>query len=238
MIDASQLSPWGRSNCKSSCGWLPDISGLTLSGSTWASSKEFEPIDIDMGRAIRDSTRNPLLAKAWTEYIGQYKGDKILDWKDLDHWKTRLYAQRRDKNTAGGVNKERLPADSMSEGRKRKGTPRFKYPSGYCNEELDDEESEHLFIPKENTTGPKIKQEPYNSISSEEMDALYGGPDPPWLTSSQPNKRSKLDLFGRFSMRPSTPSRDDTGRLTTPMSSAVCHGTPLQSTKKKTDVSE
>lgn len=191
-----------------------------------------------MGRAIRDSTTNPLLAKAWKEYITQYKGDKISDWKYLDHWKTRLHAQRMDKTTPGGVKKERLAAGRMPEAHKRKRTPPFKFPPGYRNEEVDDEEPDDLFLPRGDTAGPKIKQESNNSISLEEMDALYGDSDPPYLTSSQSSKRSKLDLSGRFSIRPSTPLRAGTGRLATPMPSSVRHGTPFQSTNKKIDVNE
>ena len=194
----------------------------------WAPLQELEPLDIDMGRAIRDSTANRLLAKAWMEYICQYKGDKIFEWKDLDHWKATLRAQLLNKNPPGGVKKERLPVGGMPEGRKRKGTPKFKYPPGYHNEELDDEESDDLFLPKENTAGPKIKRESHNSISSEEMNALYDDPDPPYPTSSQPSKRSKLNLSGRFSMRPSTPLRAGPTR----------HGPPFQSTEKKVDVNE
>lgn len=172
------------------------------------------------------------------EYICQYKGDKIVEWKDLDYWKARLRAQLLNKSTPGGTKKERVPVGIMPEGRKRKGTPKFKYPPGYHNEELDDEESEDLFLPKENTAGPKIKRESDNSMSSEEMNALYDDPDPPHPTPSQSSKRSKLDLSGRFSMRPSTPLRAGTGRLATPMPSPIRHGPPFQSTKKKVDVNE
>lgn len=198
----------------------------------WAPLKELEPIDIDMGRAIRDSTANILLAKAWTEYIDQYKGDMFSEWKYLDHWKARLHAQRLDKITRGEVKKER------PEGRKRKGTPIFKYPPGYRNEESDDDESDDLFLPKESTTAPKIKRESNISISSEEMYALYGDSEPPYRTSSQSSKRSKHDLSGRFSVRPSTPLRAGTGRLETPMPSSIRQGKPFQSTNKKIDVNE
>ena len=191
-----------------------------------------------MGRAIRDSTGNSSLTRAWTEYTSQYQGDKIFEWKYLDHWKARLHAQRMDQGTPGGVKKERLPAGRMSEGRKRKGTPQFKYPPGYHNEEVDDEESEHLFLPRDNSAGPKIKQETNYSISSDEMDALYSGPDPPYLSSSQSSKRSKLDFSGRFSLRPSTPLRAGTGGLATPRSSSTRHATPFQTTSDKTDVNE
>ena len=209
---------------------MSNVVQLILSTSTWTSSKEFEPIDIDMGRAIRSSTMNPLLAKAWSEYIAQYKGDKIHEWKYLDHWKTRLQAG----TPTGGSKRQKLP---VGKDLKRKGTPNFKYPPGYRNEEVDDEESDDLFLPKGNTAGPKIKRESINSFSSEEIDALYDDADPPYPTSSQSSKRSKLDLSGRFSMRPSTPSRAGPGKLATPVPSAR-RGTPSQSTNQKIDVNE
>lgn len=188
-----------------------------------------------MGRAIRDSTTNSSLAKAWREYIGQYKGNKILEWKYLNHWKARLHAQRLDQSTPGPMKKERPHPGKVPEGRKRKGTPIFKYPPGYRNEELDDEESDDLFLPQGAAAGPKIKHEPKDSISSEEMEALYADPDPSYPTCSQSSKRSKLDSSGRFSMRPSTPSN---GRLGTPMSSSLRHETPFNSTNKKIDPNE
>lgn len=188
-----------------------------------------------MGRAIRDSTTNSSLAKAWKEYTSQYKGNKILEWKELDHWKAMLHAQRLDHTTPGGVKKERLHTGRGAEARKRKGTPIFKYPPGYRNEEMDDEESENLFLPQGDAAGPKIKDEPNASISSEEMEALYADPDPSYPTSSHSSKRSKLDSSGRFSMRPST---SFSGRLGTPMPSSTRNGTPFNAAKKKADVNE
>lgn len=200
----------------------------------WALLKKLEPIDIDMGRAIRDSTANPLLAKAWIEYISQYKGNKSFEWKDLDHWKARLHAQRLDRTTPRGVKKERLPAAKIPKDCKRKGTPKVRYPPGYSNEEIDDEEPDDLFLPKGSTIGAKIKREPNSSISSEEMDALYRDPDSSYPTSSQSSKRSKLDESGRFfSTRASTPLRAGTGRLETPMPS-----TRYEANCKKGDVNE
>ena len=216
-------------------GWLSDTGSLILSTRVWASLKELEPIDIDMGRAIQDSTMNPSLAKAWKEYTSQYKGHKILEWKELDHWKARLHAQRLDQTTPGGVKKERLHTERGPDARKRKGTPIFKYPPGYHNVELDDEESDDLFLPQGHAAGPKIKHEPNHSISSEEMEALYADPDPPYPTSSQSSKRSKLDSSGRFSMKPSTPF---SGRLGTPMPSSMRNATPFNAAKKKVDVNE
>lgn len=202
----------------------------------WASLTELEPIDLDMGRAIRNSTTNPLLAKAWKEYIGQYnKENTIVEWKELEHWKARLHAQRMDHMTPGGMKKEKLHTRKVPEGRKRKGTPNIKYPPGYRNEEVDDEESDNLFLPKGDAAAPEIKHEPNDSISWEEMEALYADPDPPYPTSSQSSKRSKLDLSGRFSIRPSTPLN---GRLGTPTPSSIRHGTPFKAVNKKIDVNE
>ena len=119
----------------------------------------------------------------------------------------------------------------MHEGLKRKGIPKSKYPSGYRDEEMDDEEPEDLFLPQGTPAGPKIKRESINSMSSEDMDALYDDADPPYPLSSQSSKRSKLDLSGRFSTRPSTKT------LATPVPSSVRHGTPFQLIDKM-DVNE
>lgn len=216
---------------------LPDIGGLTVLISVWAALEELEPIDIDMGRAIRESTTRTLLAQAWMEYIEQYKADKIFEWKNLDHWKARLHAQPLDNNTPVRTRKERLPTGDSLEGRKRKGMPESKFPPGYQYEESDDEETD-FFLPKDATAWPKIKQECNPSMSSEEMDALYSDPEPPYPASSQSSKRSKLDVSGHFSMRPSTPSRAGTGKLATPMPIYPRYGTPLQSANKKLDVNE
>ncbi len=236
-IDASQLSIWGHWNCKSSYGRVSDVSRLILSTSLWASLKELEPIDIDMGRAIRSSTTNHLLARAWSEYIGQFKGEKVFEWRYIDHWKAKLHAQRDDRTVIGVTKKGSLPR-KMPTSLKRKGTPKFKYPPGYQNEELDDEESDDLFLPKGNPAEPRIKRESISSRSAEEMDALYDDADPPYPTSSQSSKRSKLDLFGRFSAKPSTPLRAGAGRLPTPTPSFVRRGTPSQFGDKKTNLNE
>ena len=175
-----------------------------------------------MGRVIQDSTTNSLLAKAWSEYTSQYKGDKIFEWKGLDHWKARLQTQRLHATGLGRFKKERLPARKLHETLKRKGIPKAKYPPGYRDEEMDDEEQEDLFLPRATFAEPKIKRESINSMSSEEMDALYDDGDPPYPLSSQSSKRSKLDLSGRFSTSPSTRI------LATPVPSSVRHGTPSQ----------
>lgn len=203
----------------------------------WAPTKELEPIDIDMGRAIRSSTTNRSLAKAWSEYIDQYKGGSIFAWKDLDYWKKNLHAQHPDRTPTGGAKKGKLPVGKVCRGLKRKGTPEFKYPPGYRNEALDDEEPEDLFLPQGNPAGPKIKRESINSFSSEEMDALYDDADPPYPTFSQSSKRSKVDSSGRFSMRPFTPLAAGPGKLVTPRPS-VLRGTPYQSINKNIDVNE
>ena len=188
-----------------------------------------------MGRAIQSSTTNRSLERAWSEYIDQYKGDKFGGWKDLDHWKTKLHAQRLER-TPWGI-KEKKPVGRKSPILKRKGTPTFKYPPGYYYEEVDDEEPEDLFRPKDNTVGPKIKREP-NPYSSEEIDALYDDDaDSSRLTSSQSSKRSKLDPSGRFSMRSSTSSGAGSGKYATPTAS-VSRGTPSQWADKKCNVNE
>ena len=166
----------------------------------------------------------------------------MLEWKDLNHWKARLHAQRLDRTTPatpGRFKKERMPAGNLPECRKRKGTPVFRYPPGYRNEPFDDEESDDLFLPKDNIPGPKIKQESINSISSAEIDALYDDPDLPYTTSSQSSKRSKVDLSGRFSVKPPpTPLRAGTASLATPMPSPIRDGSLFSSTKKRIDVNE
>lgn len=201
------------------------------------SLSELHQIEIDVGRAIRSSTTNLLLAKAWSEYISQYKGGMIHEWKHLDHWKRRLQTQRPERTSTKGSKKEKLPLGKKYQALKRKGTPIFKYPPGYRNEEMDDEESDDLFLPKGDPAGPKIKRESINSFSSEEIDALYDDADPPYPTSSQSSKRLKLDLSGRFSIRPSTPSRAGSAKLANPMPS-VHRGTPSQPTNKNIDVNK
>ena len=236
--DISRLLTWGLWNCKSSCGGESDDDRLILSTSLWAGLRELEPIDLDMGRAIRSSTMNHSLAKAWSEYIGQYKADKISEWKYLDHWKAKLQGQRLERIPTGGMKKDKFSVGKTDGAYKRKGSPRFRYPPGYHNEELDDEEPGDLFLPQDNGVGPKIKQETINSPSSEEMDALYDDADPPYPTSSYSSKRSKLGLAGRFSMRPSAASRSSTGRLASSMPSSARRGTPFEPTSRKIDVNE
>ena len=198
----------------------------------WASLKEIEPMDLDIGRAIRCSTSNRLLVKAWSEFIAQYKGEQMGEWKELDYWKARLHAQRQERAPCG-VKKEKLPVGKKHQMFKRKGTPTFKYPPGYCNEELDDEEPDDLFLPKDNIAQPHIKKEPMNSLSPDEVDALYDDTDPPYRTLSQSSKRSKLDVSGRFSTRPLTPSGASPGKYATPR-----RGTPSQSINKGINVNE
>lgn len=192
-----------------------------------------EPVDLDIGRLIRSSTSNSVLAKAWSEYIAQYKGDLTGEWKELDYWKARLHAHRQERAPCR-VKKEKLPVGKKHQMFKRKGTPTFKYPPGYGNEELDDEEPDDLFLPKDNVTQPQIKPEPMNSFSSYEVDALYDDDTAPlYRKSSQSSKRSKLDVSGRFSTRPSTPLGASPGKYTTPR-----RGTPSQLTNKTIDVNE
>ena len=215
---------------------MSDLGRLILFASMWAAFKEVEPIDLDMGRAIRSSTSNSSLAKAWSEYIAQYKGDQIGEWKELDHWKARLHAQRLDKaldKAPYRADKGKLPVGKKHVRFKRKGTPTLRYPPGYCNEELDDDEPDDLFLPKDNIAQPKIKREPMNSLSSDEVDALYDDADPPYRTSLQSSKRSKLDVSGRFSKRPSTPLGASPSRYSTHR-----RGTPSQSINKNIDVNE
>ena len=198
----------------------------------WASLKKMEPMDLEIGRAIWSSTSNSSLAKAWSEFIDQYKGEQIVEWKELDHWKARLHAQRQGK-APSGVKKEKLSVGKKHQMFKRKGTPTFKYPPGYCNEELDDEEPGDLFRPKDSIAQPHIKQEPINSLSPDEVDALYDDTDQPYRTSSQSSKRSKLDVSGRFSARLSTPLGANPGKYATPS-----RGTPSQSTNKDINANE
>ena len=205
--------------------------------SMWIPLRELDPVDVDMGQVIRSSTTNSLLAKAWQEYIGQYKGDQILEWRNLDHWKARLHAQRLDRTVPARDHKEKFSTGRKHGGIKRKGIQEFKYPPGYNNEIVDDEEPEDLFLPQGNPTGPKIKRESINSMSSEEMDALYDDADPPYPTSSESRKRSKLTLSGGFSMRTSTPSIG-TGRHAKLVTLPIRRETPFQFTNNKTDVGE
>ena len=190
-----------------------------------------------MGRIFQSSTSNLLLQKAWSEFTGQFNGDEFREWKNLEYWKSKLRAQRLDENPPVGCKKEKVPAKKMNPGVKRKGLPSFKYPRGYYDDELDDEEPDAPSLSKENPAGPQIKKEFINSMSPEEMDALYDDADPLYSASSEWSKRSKRDLSGRFSMRPSTPSSSTDGTAA-PTHFPRRRGTPLQSTNIKTDFNE
>lgn len=169
--------------------------------STWAPARRLEPIDQDLGKAIYASTQNPVLKQAWKDASEHSKDG-------LEYCKLRIRQQDlgRAESKVSSIESKAAPKFKVPEKRKRKGTPTFKYPPGYAREDVDDEESEDLFLkPGE----PKIKTENSKSMSSAEMDALCDEPDPPFgLSEGQQSKRSKTDTTGRFSTRPTTPLKD------------------------------
>ena len=181
-----------------------------------------EPIDEEIGEVIRVSTTNPEFAEAWREAI-QHIGKEAA----LSYFKDRLRQQRSERF------KSKVPAQTTPEKRKRKGTPKFKFPPGYRREEVDDEESNHLFL-QEIIAHPKIKRKLSDLTPSAEMEALYEDTDA--ITLPEPaSKRSKMTIAGRFaSMHPTTPFRSAT---VNPSSSekrrSVSRATPTVETRKK-----
>lgn len=173
--------------------------------SCWPRSNALEIFDAEMGKAIRESTTNPLIAKAWDEAI--FFKDKPID---IGYWKRRLAAKEKARVSASGEKGGMLPEGQQLENRKRKGTPKFRFPPGYAREKVDDDEGGDLFIPlADDAANPKMKNEFSDSLSSAEIDALYEDPDPPYPRRAEANKRKKLDVAGRFSVHPQTPVNND-----------------------------
>lgn len=178
-----------------------------------------------MGKAIRESTTNPLLAKSWDEAIDCEEWNRGIGW-----WKEKLVS----KDTAGfraghthnacketGVRSsdgsvEKLSEHTSYKSRKRKGTPDFKLPPGYTRVEEDDDEGDLFLPPTEDATSLHIKKE-VGSSSSTELDTLSGNLDPTHPGRGGSNKRSKLGSAFRASTPPQIPVRID---------GASRHGTP------------
>lgn len=195
-----------------------------------------------MGEAIRRSTSNLSLAKAWGKAL-RCEGEG----KDIGHWKAELAANRGTRVQA--INKVNdLANDScraegfgkkQEEIHKRKRTSPIKFPSGYSKMDWDDDEGENLLTPPADSAVPKIKNEFGDSTSSAEIDALYEDSDTPRSGLSDLNKRKKLDFFGRFSntpignrvgsSRPVTPAMSSQSGLTSPLT----HSSALSSSKDK-----
>lgn len=156
-----------------------------------------------MGEAIRESTDNPLLAKACCEAI-QYLESK----KGTKYWKDRLSAKERARLRAA-ENPGGLYEGKQSESRKRKGTPRFKFPPGYAREEADDDEGGDIFLSlAEDKNGPKIKNEFSDSTPLTGIEPLHEEPDRLYPRRAESSKRNKLDLAGRFSLHSQEPVRE------------------------------
>ena len=189
-----------------------------------------EPLDGEIGEVIRVSTTNPLLAEAWREAMQYQETDNVLSY-----FKGRLRQQRPERFQS------KAPPATAPEKRKRKGTPKFKFPPGYRREEADDEESSDLFVQEENNSTPKIKQE-FSDSTSAEIEGLYEDTD--ITTQPEPvSKRSKTNLAGRFSVRPvyvrpGTPFRSGTvNPFSSEMRQSVSRATPMVRAKNK-DVNE
>lgn len=159
-------------------------------------------IDEGFGEAIVLSTKNVVLKTAWTEYVEQFNGYGLAQWKDLAYWKARLAAAHGGKAPLSRSQKER----AQPERRKRKVNPVFKYP-GYRAEAVDDDGG-GIFLPRRDSGAPNIKQEPHEPASSAEMDAWYDDDDDPHYRMKS-SKRSKLDTRGRVSPRPTPPLRTE-----------------------------
>ena len=171
--------------------------------STWAPWKLLEQFDRDIGQVIQISTSNSPLARAWDEAIRLLaKEDPLLELKE----KIRLYRLERSSSKARGEDVDvELP--------KRKGTPTFRYPPGSIREEADDDESDELFLRPGCSAGVMVKEEPSDSHCFANLDEYDRRRDSFYLESGHSRKKSRLDAVGRFSMRPSLPSKSATPGL-------------------------
>lgn len=181
-----------------------------------------EHIDEGYSRTILETTENTTLALAWRDYEHHFRDEDPLDYCK-DHFRQQQLGKAESKNTRAGSKAPpsfkmpptfKMPAaGKMPEKRKRKGTPTPKYPPGYIRDEVDDEESEDLFLRP--GAEPTIKNEFSNSSSSAEADAMFDDLDPPIpVRGGQQSKRSKTDMSGRFSTRPNTPGGYSTMSMT------------------------
>ena len=91
-----------------------------------------EPFQVDIGPVIRDTTPNPLLAKAWKEALAN---EEIHD--HMTYWKGRLFANQAA--SRGGNVGDRKRKSSQGDGLR----------SEDKTENVDDDEGESLFIKKE-----------------------------------------------------------------------------------------
>ena len=160
-----------------------------------------------MGKAIRDTTTNRQLAVAWDEAI---KAEE--ERKRIGYWKGKLAAKESG-----------CPDGNEVDNRKRKGTPKMKFPRGYAREEVDDDEGANLFLPRCGDSVPRIKHEFNDPTPLENIDASYEGtcPPSPWLGTAS-SKRRKVDMNGRSSSQ-MPPARKDqnpaSNSASTPLSS-------------------
>jgi len=161
--------------------------------SFWPRWEDLEPFDAEMGLILKETTTSKSLATAWEEAIVSEKNGK-----GIDHWKRKLAAKH-------GIDDGKSP-----ESRKRKGTPDFKLPPAYTREEpVDDEEGAYAFLPAWTNTEPKIKNEFHTTTGLDQKGELFKDHDSPNAGyAAQLNKRSKLDIAGRFS-RPGTPVKNE-----------------------------
>lgn len=204
--------------------------------SCWPGGKALQIFDADVGKAIRESTTNPLLAKSWDEAISCEEGNREIGW-----WKEKLSRKEKASLRAGDSQATknekglRVNADcdetksnqKLCGSRKRKGTPDFKFPPGYARVEADDDEGGDLFLPlAKEIAGPRIKNEFSDSVSTE-IDALYENPD---RTYSR-HKRGKLGITGRSSVPAHGRSRHRT-----PKALHIPGLTNLQATKTPLDL--
>ncbi len=179
-----------------------------------------------MGKAVRASTTNPLLAKSWDEAIDCEEWNRGIGW-----WKEKLVSKDkagfRARHTHNACKEKEMPSsdgsvEKLSEhklckSRKRKGTPDFKLPPGYTRVEEDDDEGDLFLPPPEDATSPHIKKE-VGSLSSPNFGTLYGNLDPTHPERGESNKRSKLGSAFRASTPPLIPVSIDGGSR---------HGTPF-----------
>ena len=189
--------------------------------SCWPGWRALEPFDLGMGTAIRETTTDPLLAQAWDEAIVSEREDR-----SIGYWKERLAAKE-----AKGAAEARpgiIVNGKAPENRKRKGTPKTSFPPAYTrDEDMDDDEEANIFLPPAESIGPNIKDE-FDGSSFSGLTPLR--PGLPLETS----KRGKLDIAGRFSVRPT--KSEARSRLATPIATSSARSTPSRLTMKNNNI--
>ena len=156
-----------------------------------------ESFQVDIGPVIRDTTPNPLLAKAWEE--------ALVNEETHDHmayWKGRLFANQAA--SRGGIVRDRKRKSSQGDGLR----------SENKTENVDDDEGESLFIKKE------ISDPVTNSSDNTDTSSLALSESPSKRTKLSGSTRSSI--FSQRSSDPSVTTDHSTQRM--PLSSSSVPG--------------